>query len=446
MNTLAVKVLVYSLGCPKNQVDLGIMLKKLEAANFLLVEDFQGADIAIVNTCAFIEDAKKESIESILEAADYKSDGIIKKIIVTGCLAERYRDEIFKEIPLVDAVLGIGANEDIVAACHAVMENTKVKSFPPKEKLPLDGSRTLTTPRHYAYLRIADGCSNHCSFCAIPSIRGAFRSRQMENIIEEAKALVEDGASEIILIAQDTTRYGEDIYKENKLPELLLKLCEIEKLKWIRLLYCYPDRISDELLEVMATQSKILKYLDIPIQHASEKILKAMNRKGDKDSLLSLIEKIRNRIPDIVLRTTIMTGFPGEAEEEFNTLSEFVNEARFDRLGCFAYSREEGTPASSFENQVDPETAKNRCEIIMEGQYNIVCENNKKHIGKTLDVVMEGYDGYSDCFYGRAYMDAPDIDAQIIFTSNYHIEQGDIVPVNILAVAETGYDLIGEAV
>lgn len=443
---MAYKVLPVSLGCPKNQVDLEIMLKKLENAGFLITQEMQRADIAIVNTCSFIEDAKKEAIESILEMADFKDEGIIKKIIVTGCLAERYKEEIFKELPEVDAVLGIGANDDIVSACYAVMDDTKVKSFPEKEKLSLDGDRMVTTPPYWAYLRIADGCSNNCSYCAIPSIRGKFRSRKIENIIDEAKTLVANGAGELILIAQDTTRYGEDLYNELKLPELLERLCEIEGLRWIRLLYCYPDRITDELLNVMASESKVLKYLDIPIQHADGKILKAMNRTGDKNSLLGLIEKIRNRMPDVVLRTTLITGFPGEGEQEFTTLSEFVNEAKFEHLGCFAYSKEEGTLAASFEEQVDSETAKGRSEIIMQQQYNIVCEINKKHIGKTFDVVMEIYDGYADCYYGRAYIDAPEIDACVIFTSNYEIAEGEVVSVQILAVAETGYDLLGEAV
>ena len=309
---MGIKVLPVSLGCPKNQVDFEIMLKALSDDRFTILEEIDDADIAIINTCAFIEDAKKEAIESILEMADYKKEGRIKKIIVTGCLAERYQDEIFKEISEVDAVLGIGANSDIKSACYAVMDDKKVKSFPEKEHLPLNGERMLMTPEYWSYLRISDGCSNNCSYCAIPSIRGAFRSRKMEDILEEAEALSENGAHELILIAQDTTLYGKDIYGEIKLPELLTKLAKIEKLKWIRLLYCYPDRITDELLDVISTEEKVLKYLDIPIQHADEKILKAMNRKGNKADLLKLIEKIRTRIPDIVIRTTLITGFPGE--------------------------------------------------------------------------------------------------------------------------------------
>lgn len=443
---MGISVLPISLGCSKNQVDFEIMLKALLDNNFTILEEFDDADIAIINTCAFIEDAKKEAIENILEMADYKEDGIIKKIIVTGCLAQRYKDEIFKEIPEVDAILGIGANSDIVSACYAVMDDTKVKSFPPKENLPLSGDRMLITPKHFAYLRISDGCSNNCSYCAIPSIRGKFRSREIEDILSEAETLVKGGVRELILIAQDTTLYGKDIYGEIKLPKLLTQLAKIENLEWIRLLYCYPDKITDELLEVIKTEEKVLNYLDIPFQHADEKILKAMNRKGSKAEFLTLVQKIRSEIPDIVLRTTLITGFPFEGEEEFTTLSEFVNEAKFDHLGCFAYSKEEGTKAALLSGQVDAETAQNRSEIIMEQQYNIVTKLNEKYIGKTLDVVMESYEGYLDCYYGRAYINAPEIDSIVIFTSAFDISEGEVVSVKILAVAETGYDLLGEAV
>ncbi len=443
---MAMKVLPVSLGCPKNQVDLEIMLGKLVAAGFIIVEDIDKADIVIVNTCAFIEDAKKEAIESILEMADFKRDHVIKRIIVTGCLAERYKDDIFKELPEVDAVLGIGANGDIVAACYAAVEDNKVKSFPEKDKLPLDGARLLTTPKHYAYLRIADGCSNNCTYCAIPSIRGAFRSRAMENILSEAEELVGGGARELILIAQDVTRYGEDLYGELKLPELLRALCEIEGLDWIRLLYCYPDRITDELLDVMAAEEKILHYLDIPLQHADAKILSAMNRAGDKSSLLALIDKIRDKIPDMVLRTTLITGFPGEDEKSFETLCEFVSEARFEHLGCFAYSKEEGTPAASLPGQVDRDTAVQRSEIVMEQQNAIVRTLNERFIGREFEVIVESYDSYTDTFFGRSYMDAPDIDGQVIFTSPDMLEEGTVVTVLILEVSEEGYDLIGEIV
>lgn len=439
------KIGMISLGCPKNQVDAELMLKKLVDAGYILVQEADKADIVIVNTCGFIEDAKRESIEAILEMADLKEDGLLKKILVTGCLAQRYNDEVFTEIPEVDGVIGIGANADIVAVCDAIFENDEqYKSFPDKEQLPLDGGRILTTPEYTAYLKIADGCSNCCSYCAIPSIRGGFRSRKMEDVLEEANMLCEKGVKELILVAQDTTRYGEDLYGELKLPELLGELNKIEKLQWIRLLYCYPDRITDELLTAIAENEKVCHYIDIPLQHADGEILKAMNRKGDKDSLLALVEKIRAKIPDVVLRTTFIVGFPGETDEAFTTLSEFVNEAKIDRVGCFAYSREEGTPAYDFENHVDPEIAADRVEAIMTQQYTISEEKLEECMGKTYDVLVEGYDPYTDSYYGRTYMDSPDIDNNIVFTCGYEIENGEIIPVEVFDKDE--YSLIGEAV
>lgn len=439
------KVGMISLGCPKNQVDAEIMLKKLVDAGYILVQEADKADVVIVNTCGFIEDAKKESIDAILEMADLKEDGLLSKIVVTGCLAERYKDEVVSEIPEVDGVVGIGANADIVAVCDALFESDELyTSFPSNEELPLNGGRVLTTPEYTAYLKIAEGCSNRCSYCAIPSIRGDFRSREMEDVIDEANALCEKGVKEIILVAQDTTKYGEDIYGELKLPELLGELSKIEKLQWIRLLYCYPDRITDELIDAIAENDKVCNYIDMPMQHADGEILKAMNRKGDKESLLALVEKIRERIPDVVLRSTFITGFPGETDEAFTTLSEFVNEAKLDRVGCFAYSREEGTPAYDFENQVDPEVAAERAEVIMNQQYTIAAQKLEECIGKTLDVLVEGYDPYTDSYYGRTYMDAPDIDNNVILTSGYRIDDGDIVPVEIFD--KDDYSLIGEAV
>lgn len=439
------KVGMISLGCPKNQVDAEIMLKKLVDAGYILVQEADKADVVIVNTCGFIEDAKRESIDSILEMADLKEDGLLKKIIVTGCLAQRYEEEIFTEIPEVDGVIGLGANGDIVAACDALFEEEETySSFPDKTELPLNGGRILTTPEYTAYIKIAEGCSNRCSYCAIPSIRGDFRSRKMEDILEEANMLCEKGVKELIIVAQDTTRYGEDLYGELKLPELLSELNKIEKLHWIRLLYCYPDRITDELLDAIVENEKVCHYIDIPMQHADGEVLKAMNRKGDKETLLALVEKIRAKIPDVILRTTFITGFPGETEEAFTTLSEFVNEAKIDRVGCFAYSREEGTPAFDFENQVEKEIAVERAEIIMNQQFAISEEKLEECMGKTYDVLVEGYDPYTDSYYGRTYMDSPDIDNSIIFTCGYSIEDGEIVPVEIFDKDE--YALIGEAV
>ena len=439
------KVGMISLGCPKNQIDAEIMLKKLVDADYLLVNETDQAEIVIVNTCGFIEDAKREAIDTILEMADLKEDGIIEKILVTGCLAERYADEIFAEIPEVDGVIGLGANVDIVSICDSLYEASEpVSSFPDKENLPLDGGRILTTPEYTAYLKIAEGCSNRCSYCAIPSIRGDFRSRQFEDVIDEAKMLCEKGVKELILVAQDTTKYGEDLYGESRLHDLLDELNKIEGLAWIRLLYCYPDRVTDALIDAIARNEKVCNYIDIPMQHADGEVLKLMNRKGDKESLLALVNKLRNKIPDIVIRTTFITGFPGESEDAFTTLSEFVNEAQLDRVGCFAYSREEGTPAYDFDNQVDTEVAAERAEAIMTQQYTIADNKLDECMGKTFDVLVEGYDPYTDSYYGRTYMDAPDIDNNVILTSGYRIDDGDIVPVEIFDKNE--YGLIGEAV
>ncbi len=439
------KVGMVSLGCPKNQVDAEIMLKKLVDEGYILVQEADKADVVIVNTCGFIEDAKRESIDAILEMVDFKEDGLLKKILVTGCLAQRYAEEIFAEIPEVDGVIGLGANDDIVEVCNSLFDNDEQYSaFPEKEKLPLEGGRILTTPEYTAYLKIAEGCSNCCTYCAIPSIRGAFRSRKMEDILEEANMLCEKGVKEIILVAQDTTKYGEDLYGELKLPELLSELNKIEKLQWIRLLYCYPDRITDELIDAIAENEKVCNYIDIPMQHADAKILKAMNRKGSKEELLALVEKLRAKIPDIIIRTTFITGFPGETDVEFTTLSEFVNEAKLDRVGCFAYSREEGTIAYDLPDQVDPEVAAERAEVIMDQQFRIVDKKLEALMDKTVDVLVEGYDPYTDSYFGRTYMDAPDIDNNIVFTSGYTIEDGEIVPVEIFDRDE--YSLIGEAV
>lgn len=434
-----------SLGCSKNQVDSEMMLAKLQAdGGFEISDDLYESDIIVINTCAFIEDAKKEAIENILEMAELKEEGAIEKIVVMGCLAERYREELQKEIPEIDIIAGIGANGDIVEICKSETEGATIQKYPSKLDMPIEGERLLTTPEYWAYLKIAEGCSNNCSYCVIPSIRGPFRSRTMESILDEASQLAEKGVKELIVIAQDTTRYGEDIYDELKLPALLKELVKIEGIQWIRLLYCYPERITDELLDVMAAEPKILNYIDMPIQHADENVLQAMNRKGSKAELLALIEKIREKLPDAVLRTTLITGFPGEGEEEFEALCEFVKEAKFDRLGCFSYSKEEGTPAADFENQVDEEVKVRRGEIIMEQQFEIFSEKLESKIGQTLSVIVEDYDPYSDSYLGRTWMDAPEIDSSINFTCGFPLENGDIVDVEIINVND--YDLIGEVV
>ena len=437
------KIAFISLGCPKNQVDAELMLAKLSAAGYELPDSPLGADLVIVNTCGFIASAKQESIDTILEMAQLKEDGEIKKILVIGCMAERYRDEILKEIPEADAVAGIGADADIVALVRGVLDGSVTSLYPPKTDLPLEGERALTTPPHWAYLKLADGCSNCCSYCAIPLIRGPFRSRPMESVLREAEALVGGGARELILIAQDTTRYGEDLAGRSLLPDLLRALCGIENLKWIRLLYCYPDRITDELLTVMREEKKVLHYLDLPLQHADGRILAAMNRRGDRASLTSLIGRIRDALPDAVLRTTFITGFPGEEEEAFTELGEFIEEIGFDRLGCFPYSAEEGTPACDLPGRVDEETAERRAELLMERQFEIMSDKQRDLIGEIRECVIEDYDGYTDSYTGRTWMDAPEIDTVIHIISSRPLDVGDFVDVEITDLNE--YDLIGEA-
>ena len=437
------KVGMISLGCPKNQVDAEHMLALIDAAGCEIVDYVDGCDVVIVNTCGFIDDAKKEAIENILDMVELKKEGIISKIVVTGCLAQRYKDEIVTEIPEVDAVVGIGANGDIVKTIEEVMSGVDtIEKYPPRCDLPLEGQRILTTPQYLAYLKIGEGCSNRCTYCTIPSIRGNMRSRSMENVIEEAKQLAESGVKELILIAQDTTSYGLDLYGELKLPELLNELCKIDSIEWIRLLYCYPDRITDELIETMKNQDKVVKYIDLPLQHADDKILKAMNRRGDQAMIRNVIEKLRTEIPDVVIRTTFIVGFPGEGEDEFENLAVFVNEIEFDRLGVFTFSAQEGTPAYDMEDQVEEDVKTRRGEIIMQDQYSIMEEKNSEKIGKTYKVIVEDYDGYSDSYTGRTYMDAPEIDGIVRFTSDRDLDIGDFVEVEIFDVED--YDLIGE--
>ncbi len=440
---MPVRVGMVSLGCSKNQVDAERMLYKIQEAGYQLVSDAALADIAIINTCGFIESAKQEAIDTILEFAVLKKEGRIKKIIITGCLAERYKEEVQKEIPEADAVIGIGCNDNIVKVLDHVLANERLARFDDKEKLSLTGGRVQTTLSFYAYLKISEGCDNNCSYCAIPSIRGRFRSVPIEDVMAEAEKLVSNGVRELVVIGQDTTRYGQDIYGRYALPELLKKLCTIEKLKWIRVLYCYPERITDELLEVIAGEEKIVKYLDMPVQHCDKDILRKMHRPGDEQTLRKLISEIREKVPGIILRTTLITGFPGETEEQFNKLAEFVKDMRFDRLGCFAYSVEDGTPAAEMDGQLDEETKQHRADIIMEQQMVIVNSNNNKYVGKTIEAVTEGFDRYGECYFGRSVMDAPDIDGKIFFTSpNRKLVPGLYVNVNITDTLD--YDLIGE--
>ncbi len=441
---MAIKVGMVSLGCPKNQMDAELMLAKLEKAGYEITAESGLADVVIVNTCGFIEDAKRESIDNILEFAQLKKEGQIKRIIVTGCLAERYQQELVNELPECDSVLGLGANGDIVEAVQKVTDGESLHRFPPKECWSLEGDRLQTTPHFFAYLRIADGCDNRCTYCAIPYIRGGLRSRPMENILAEAKKLVADGVKELVLVAQDTTVYGQDLYGEVRLPALLRELCRIEGLAWIRLLYCYPEHVTDELLDVMTSEEKVLPYMDMPLQHASGKVLRAMNRPGDRETLTALVRRIRGKVPNITLRTTVMTGFPGETKQDFEELCAFIQDAQFERLGCFAYSAEEGTPAASLPDQVPEKVKCRRRDIVMEEQSRISDRHNEAMIGKTLTVLVESFDKYAECWFGRSEGDAPDIDGKVFFIPTSRVQAGDFVRVTVTDTMD--WDLIGEMV
>lgn len=439
---MAYKVSMVSLGCPKNQVDAEMMLSLLDKAGFELTPVEAEADAIIINTCGFIETAKAEAIENILECAAYKNEGNLKALVVTGCLAERYKDDITEEIPEVDLVVGIGSNSKIAELVTAAIEGNCKNSYGAKEDLDLNGERILGGYPFTAYIKISDGCDNCCTYCAIPKIRGRLRSRKIEDIVKEAERLAEGGVTELIVVGQDTTAYGEDIYGESKLPELLRELCKIEKLHWIRTLYTYPERITDKLLDTIANEKKLIKYLDIPLQHADREILKRMNRRGDRESLTALIDKIRSRVPDITLRTTFITGFPGETDEQFCSLHEFIKEIRFDRLGCFPYSAEEDTAAALFENQIDEQVKQDRMELIMADQMTIAAEKNEEKIGSVVEVIIEGWDDYIKCYFGRSTADAPEIDGKVFFTSDCPLKIGDYAFVQVNDSLE--YDLLGE--
>lgn len=442
---MPIKVGMVSLGCNKNQVDAERMLYSIKEAGYQLVADAALADISIINTCGFIESAKQEAIETILEFAQLKKEGRIKKIIITGCLAERYKSEVSELIPEADAVVGIGCNKDIVKIIDRTLANENVQAFENKLELPMTGMRVQTTLPFFSYLKIAEGCSNCCSYCAIPMIRGKFRSVPMEDLIKEAEYLVSHGVREINVIAQDSTRYGEDIYGESKLPELLTELCRIENLKWLRVLYCYPERVTDKLLDVIAKEDKIVKYIELPVQHCDGDILRKMNRPGDEETLRKLIAKIRERVPGVIIRTTLITGFPTETEEQFERLANFVKDMEFDRLGCFAYSEEEGTKAAEMEGQIDEEVRQHRADIIMEQQQIIMSHKNAAMTDKVVEVVTEGFDRYGECYFGRSAADAPDIDGKIFFTSpGRKLVPGIFVKVKITEILD--YDLIGEVV
>lgn len=438
------KISMVSLGCPKNQVDAEMMLYSLKQAGFEIGVPEAEADAIIVNTCGFIEDAKSEAIENILEAAQYKRDGKCKAVIVTGCLAERYRDDVTEEIPEADVCVGIGSNGDIARIVKEAIESKVSNSYGKKEALNLNGKRILGGLPFTAYLKIGDGCDNCCTYCAIPKIRGRMRSRTIESCVAEAKELAAGGVRELIVVAQDTTAYGTDLYGESKLCELLRELCKIDGLEWIRTLYTYPERISDELLSLIASEPKLVKYLDIPIQHVNGEILKRMNRRGDRETLTALIKKIRAVVPDITLRTTLITGFPGETEGRYEQLHSFVKEIEFDRLGCFTYSAEEGTIAAEYDGQIDEQTKQDRAEHIMETQLDIAAAKNVKKIGTVQRVLIEGWDDYIKCYYGRSAADAPEIDGKVFFMAKRQLVIGDFVDVQINDTIE--YDLLGEQI
>lgn len=433
-----------SLGCPKNQVDAEMMLYLLKNGGFELCGEEAEADVIIINTCGFIEEAKKEAIENILEASQYKKNGKCKALIVTGCLAERYKDDVTGEIPEVDVCVGIGKNGEIVDIVNEALKGKFENRYGEKFELDLNTPRILGGMPFTAYLKIGDGCDNCCTYCAIPKIRGRMRSRTIEDCVSEAKRLAAGGVKELIVVAQDTTAYGTDIYGEPKLCELLAELCKIEGIHWIRTLYTYPERITDELLDLINREPKLVKYLDIPIQHINGDILKRMNRKGNEKTLRALIEKIRSKVDGVTLRTTLITGFPGETEEQFTELHKFVKDVKFDRLGCFAYSAEEDTVAASMPNQIDEQTKIDRMELIMETQMTVSAEKNAQKNGSTVEVLIEGYDDFIKCYFGRSEADAPEIDGKVFFTAKRPLKIGDFAKVNIFDTIE--YDLLGEMI
>ncbi len=445
MSNTKIKVGFVSLGCPKNQLDTEVMLGELYSGGFEIVSEDIEADVVVINTCGFIESAKKEAIDNIIDVGWLKKNRQLKAIVVTGCLAERYREQIFEQLPEVDAVLGVGSLHNICEAVRTAYEGKKYSSFEDKNAVLLGGDRIITTPDYYAYIKVAEGCDNCCAYCAIPNIRGKFRSRPMEDIVAEAKTLEEIGVKELVVVAQDTTRYGLDLYGEYKLAELLTRLTEETSIPWIRVLYCYPDKITDELISVFRDNPRVLKYIDLPIQHISDNMLRAMNRHGDGKMIRSVVKKLRDNVPGMIIRTTVIVGFPGESEEDFTELCEYVKEARFDRLGAFTYSREEDTPAYDFENQIDEQVKMDRYDIIMRTQGEINEQQNETMLGKTIKVLCEAYDPVSEAYYGRSYGDAPEIDGKVYFRApKGSISDGEFVDVKITEAID--YDLVGDKI
>lgn len=438
------KILFTSLGCDKNLVDSEVMLGELAEEGFAFTDDEAEADVAVVNTCCFIGDAKEESIEAILEMAELKKSGRVRALLVAGCLAERYREEIQAEIPEVDAVLGIADIHSIADAVKEALAGRAKNHIGGPGRDETSRKRLVTTGGHYAYLKIAEGCDKHCTYCIIPKIRGAYRSVPMEELVEETRTLAKEGVKELILVAQETTLYGVDLYGRKMLPELLEKLCRVEELHWIRILYCYPEEITDELIAVMKREPKICHYLDMPIQHASDEVLKRMGRRTARRELEEIIEKLRREIPDICLRTTLISGFPGESEEDFEELYRFVNDTEFDRLGVFAYSREEGTPAALLDGQIPEEIKEKRRGELMELQQEIAFEKAAEMTGLILEAMVEGYLPEDGVYAARTYRDAPGVDGYLFFTSERELESGVFVTVEVTGNNE--YDLVGREV
>ena len=437
------KIGFISLGCSKNLVDTEVMLHKLHTAGFEITAEESEAEIIVVNTCGFIESAKLESIDNILDAAQLKEWGKCKHIIATGCLVQRYGREVMDELPEIDGIVGVGSLDDIVDACRAVMRGEKYVSIKDNETSKLGGDRIITTDEHTAYLKIAEGCDNRCTYCAIPLIRGKFRSRTVEDIVNEARDLEKMGVKELNLIAQDTTRYGLDIYGEYSLARLVREICAATEIPWIRLLYCYPDKITDELVAELRDNPRLLMYMDIPIQHIRDSVLTRMNRHGGKALIKETVARLRREVPGIVLRTTAMVGFPGESDEDFVELCEFVKEARFDRFGAFTYSAEEGTAAAELDGQVDEQTKQDRYDILMQTQLTVAEELNSEKLGKVITVLCDGFDTVAEIYYGRSFADAPDVDGKVYFKSTKKIAQGEFVEVRVDEALD--YDLVGEA-
>lgn len=425
------KISMASLGCSKNQIDSEQMLSILEEAGYEICENEEDANIIIVNTCTFIEDAQRESIDCILELSQYKNSGKAELLIVTGCLAQRYKEQILSEMPEVDAVIGTNDYDRIAEVIESCLNEDEKPVKCSDKPLLCEHERVRTTPGYTAFLKIAEGCDNRCTYCVIPSIRGSYRSRKMEDILDEAHKMAEDGVKEIIVIAQDTTRYGIDIYNKYALPQLLKELCRIDGIEWVRVHYCYPELVTDELIDVIAVENKICNYLDIPIQHISDKILKRMGRRTNKKQIVSLLKTLREKIPDIIIRTSLIVGFPGESESDFLELNEFIEKAEFDRLGVFTYSREEDTPAYNLPDQVDEEEKLRRREMIMFTQAEIDDEKNRDKIGSIVSVLVEGRDEIIKSYYGRTYADSMEIDGKVFFKSDRNLNEGDFVDVKV---------------